>query len=251
MNRENKLLFRKRHRHTVIYCWLLGLGIVLSLFAAVIAAEVFLIAPSSGLSPASWSGKLIFVSLLLALCIDLSVWLYGRHLVKCGANSKVLEPYTVEVKARNREEFYRSINECVKLERLQENVLYGSIEGKYNIRLFLFETGAYEKSGCRQVLKSAQRAAMDNFGLKNRMSLEKGKKEIWLRLWLSEHFTGDALNCAKENAAHGFGLSCGNLDVIIDTEKILLYIPAYNGFWYGGSAKYCFCVKKLLSWIRV
>ncbi len=249
MKKEDKLLFRQRHCHTVIYCWLLGLGILLSLFVAVMAAELFTIAPSSGFTLASWAGKFIFVSFLLALCIDLSAWLYGRHLVKCGAKSKMLEPYIVEVKARNKEDFYQSINERIKLEQLRENIIYGSVEGKYNIRLFFFESEEYKRSDSKKLLKSAEQAAMANFGLKNRMSMEKGKKEIRLRFWISEHFTEESLTSVKKNASLRFGITSGSLDVIMDTEKMLLHIPAYNGFWYGASAKYCFCVKQLLSWL--
>ena len=250
MNPNDERLYKQRHRCTVIYGWLQMIAYFLSFWAVGLMLYIYIIWPNDGVEYAEWAPMIGWWLLAVAFIVDVIAWLYWKHLINQGANTRNAEPYKVELEFANRDALYRQISEHIELQVLFPNVMYGNECGRRNIRLFVIDMLEYHKQSYKRIKSKAVQSAVKNHGMETQLSRQQMYKAIRLNLLLVENFTEEAYKSAEVNANYGMQYAEAVLNVVIDLTEMVLFIPAYRGTWYGGSAKYCACVKQLLKWLN-
>lgn len=191
----------------------------------------------------------LWIYIGVTVIVDIVAYIYWKHLLSQGADSRYVEPYIVELNFSSKENLYSKIENCVELIPMYENVKYGYKKGRRNIRLFITEMPEYNEQEYENIDGKMVRNAIENHGMKTELNRQEMYKAIRLNILLLEKFNDEAYKSAKKNALYGTQNPESVIDVIADIEKKKLYIPAYWGIWYGGSAKYRYCIKQMLGWL--
>ena len=250
MDPQDILLFKRRHRCAVMYGWFQLSAIFLSFWAIGLIFTIYVSAPIAGLECPNWAPNLTWASLGVAVLVEVFAWIYWKNLVNKGADKRRVQPYKIKLNFADKKLLCEQLIKNIKLETMLPNVMYSFQNGKRNIRTFVFDIPEYNKRDYGKIRDLAIKTAIKHYGMKTELTRYECYKSIRLNILLLENFNEEAYKSVEINASYGMQYAEGTLTAAVDLKEMTLYIPAHFGTWYGGAAKYYFCVNQLLKWVK-
>lgn len=191
---------------------------------------------------------LVFFGSAFILLLSAFMLFRNSHSNQTHKDGKV-KPYVIPLREAGGSCLIDSLIEKLSIQKLSDGNLYSHIEDSHNYLLLLYHYYVFDEKQYSIDHKKRVKDAMNFLGIKDKMPLYEWRKMCRINMVMLDHVEDEAFDQMTENAAYGMSHIYAELNVFVDLEFSLLYIPAYMSLYYGESNTYYHCVKKLLSLI--
>lgn len=235
---------QKKHFTTIVYSILCFFSFLFGFFTVVAIVGSAISGYMMKNIPLILFNAGLFFTLLVGFLI-----LRRTHIVQTQEEAEV-EPYVIPL-AYGGTNYIQHLKSKLSMEELPDGNYYSLIPGARDILVLLFHVDCFDEKQFKEIRKKDTKAARKNMGWKTERSIAETKNSNRVNILLIDDITDELTEEIRTNAVYGTKYAEAVIDMYVDLTNKKLYIPAYESLWYGGSAKYTYCVNQLLDIICV
>ena len=230
--KHNNSIIRKNRLFTFS---LTGSIIAVILFIGIILYRIF---------DAEYKNVSIYVIIVIALIAAVLIFicvLLSKSVKHCDEKAYILASSRFGYP-----EYINEINKTVPLDDFGEGY-FGFIEGKKNIKLFVFHMPCYDRKQYAKMRKTCSNAANKKYKFRQSLPASEMEKTVRVNILFLDEWSEDAASEINANAVYGMNYAESRLDIFADLSAGQTYVPRYTGLHSGDAVKYEYAVYKVLS----
>lgn len=235
---------QRNHFTTIVYSILCFFAFLFGIFTIIIVVAIAL--------PGYRMNNLPLILFAVGpFLINLIVCLLLRrvHIIQAKEEAYV-EPYEITLPYGG-DRYIKHLTNKLSMEELPDGYYYSLVPGARDILVLLFHMGFFDEEQYKVIRKKDTNAARRNIGWKTERSIAETKDSIRVNILMVDDITDELTEEIRTNAVYGTKYAEAVIDMYVDLTNKMLYIPAYESLWHGGSAKYTYCVNQLLDIVCV